>query len=94
MMEPTFFLSHFVVCPDSNSQVRSKSKEKNQTVIAATISVLEPMGHEMIVTCDSSAGEIVGKYTDKEVLEVGQEIYFELNRENTHFFDQKGLRLE
>ena len=71
-----------------------KSKEKNQTVIAATISVLEPMGHEMIVTCDSSAGEIVGKYTDKEVLEVGQEIYFELNRENTHFFDQKGLRLE
>ena len=52
------------------------------------------MGHEIIVTCDSPAGEIIGKYTDKEKLEVGQDIIFELNKESIHFFNENGELVE
>ena len=80
--------------PEHMSLKPKQKKTPNKSFIEAKISVLEPMGHEIIVTCDSSAGEIIGKYTGKEKLEVGQDIIFELNKESIHFFNENGELVE
>lgn len=80
--------------PEHMSLKTKQKKIPNKSFIEAKISVLEPMGHEIIVTCDSPAGEIIGKYTDKEKLEVGQDIIFELNKESIHFFNENGELVE
>ena len=62
--------------------------------LSAEISVMEPMGHETVVTCEGVGGEIIGKYMGEEVLSVGQNIYFEIKPERVHFFDMNtGVRL-
>jgi multiple sugar transport system ATP-binding protein len=74
--------------PEHMELKTEKSSKGITTVLDAKVSVLEPMGHEVIVTCDSNIGEVIGKYTDNTKLKVGQTIHFEFKKENIHFFDE------
>ena len=74
--------------PEHMELKTEKSSKAVTTVLDAKVAVLEPMGHEVIVTCDSNIGEVIGKYTDNTKLKVGQTIHFEFKKENIHFFDE------
>ena len=74
--------------PEHMELKTEKSSKLINTVLDAKVSVLEPMGHEVIVTCDSNIGEVIGKYTGNTKLNVGQTIHFEFKKENIHFFDE------
>ncbi|MGA1136863.1 MAG: hypothetical protein ACO30K_11610, partial [bacterium] len=61
----------------------------------AQISVVEPMGHETILTCETAFGEITGKYTGARKLSPTQLVHFHVNKEKLHYFDaETGKRLE
>jgi len=81
--------------PEHMELKTEKSSKEINTVLDAKISVLEPMGHEVIVTCDSNIGEVIGKYTGNTKLKVGQTVHFEFKKENIHFFDDNsGKRID
>ena len=80
--------------PEHMELKTEKSSKEITTVLDAKVAVLEPMGHEVIVTCDSNIGEVIGKYTGNTKLKVGQKIHFEFKKENIHFFDEnRGKRV-
>jgi len=62
--------------------------------IAGSITVVEPMGHETVLTCDAGFGEIVGKYEGERRFQPGETAKFHIRADRLHYFDLKtGLRI-
>ena len=62
--------------------------------IGAHITVIEPMGHETVLTCDAGFGEIVGKYEGEDRFKPGDAANFHIRADRLHYFDlDTGLRI-
>ena len=62
--------------------------------ISGQISVIEPMGHETVLTCDAGFGEIVGKYDGDKRFQPGQTAHFHIRADLLHYFDlETGIRI-
>jgi ABC-type sugar transport system ATPase subunit len=62
--------------------------------ISAHITVIEPMGHETVLTCDAGFGEIVGKYEGEDRFKPGDAANFHIRADRLHYFDlDTGLRI-
>lgn len=62
--------------------------------ISADITVIEPMGHETVLTCDAGFGEIVGKYEGEDRFKPGDAANFHIRADRLHYFDlDTGLRI-
>ncbi|MDA9929792.1 sn-glycerol-3-phosphate ABC transporter ATP-binding protein UgpC [Alphaproteobacteria bacterium] len=71
------------------------ARPKLALALSATSSVIEPMGHETIVTCAADFGEITIKITEEIKPTVGQSIPFHVSADKVHFFHgETGQRLD
>ena len=67
---------------------------KGNISISGDITVVEPMGHETVLTCDGGFGEIVGKYEGEKHFRPGETVQFHIRTDRLHFFDlETGVRL-
>jgi len=67
---------------------------KDHISISGDISVVEPMGHETVLTCDGGFGEIVGKYEGEKRFRPGESVHFHIRSDRLHYFDlETGRRL-
>ena len=81
--------------PEHMEVAETLDHSEEQILIDAQISVVEPMGHETILTCETSFGEITGKYTGDRKLIPTQLLQFQVNKKKLHYFDvQNGKRLQ
>ncbi|MGB2027647.1 MAG: ABC transporter ATP-binding protein [Candidatus Puniceispirillaceae bacterium] len=80
--------------PEHMQLAKSGTPPKGHVSISGRISVIEPMGHETVLTCDAGFGEIVGKYEGDSRFQPGQTAHFHIRADLLHYFDLKtGLRL-
>ena len=62
--------------------------------IAGAITVVEPMGHETVLTCDAGFGELVGKVEGEKRFHPGEMVNFHIRADRLHYFELKtGLRI-
>ncbi|MDG1937184.1 MAG: sn-glycerol-3-phosphate ABC transporter ATP-binding protein UgpC [Paracoccaceae bacterium] len=67
---------------------------KGHVCVNARIKVVEPMGHETVLTCNAAFGEIVGKCEGDKQFQVGEDIHFQIRSDHLHYFDfTTGLRI-
>ena len=67
---------------------------RGHVLIAGSITVVEPMGHETVLTGDAGFGEIVGKYEGERRFQPGETVNFHIRADRLHYFDLKtGLRI-
>ena len=80
---------------DLIANVDNQKKRKKELIIKAQVSVSEPMGHETLLLCETSYGEITGKMDSNIVLPSNNLISFNVNSDKIHVFDERsGNRLE
>ena len=80
--------------PEHMMLAKDAKPASGHILISAHITVIEPMGHETVLTCDASFGEIVGKYNSEDRLKPGDEANFRIRADRLHYFDlETGLRL-
>jgi multiple sugar transport system ATP-binding protein len=80
--------------PEHMMLAKSAKPASGHILISAHITVIEPMGHETVLTCDASFGEIVGKYNSEDRFKPGDEANFRIRADRLHYFDlETGLRL-
>ena len=60
---------------------------KDHIIISGDIKVVEPMGHETVLTCDGGFGEIVGKYQGEKHFCPGERVHFHIRKDRLHYFD-------
>ena len=81
--------------PEHMQLASTTTKPKSAISVSVTPSVIEPMGHETIVTCNAPFGEITSRITEEVKLRVGRELQFHVASDKLHFFDDKtGKRME
>ena len=78
--------------------VTSKKSVKSHNIIEldAEISVIEPMGHETVVICDSYYGELTGKVESNSKLKENMTVKINVGLEKVYLFDknsEKNLNL-
>ena len=67
---------------------------KGHISISGNITVVEPMGHETVLTCDGGFGEIVGKYEGDKHFRPGESVQFHIRTDRLHYFDlSTGIRI-
>ena len=67
---------------------------KGHITISGDIKVIEPMGHETLLTCAGGFGEIVGKYEGEKNFLPGESIHFHIRTDRLHYFDlETGIRI-
>jgi multiple sugar transport system ATP-binding protein len=67
---------------------------KGHISISGDITVVEPMGHETVLTCDGGFGEIVGKYEGEKHFRPGESVHFHIRTDRLHYFDlEVGIRI-
>ena len=67
---------------------------KGHISVGGEIKVVEPMGHETLLTCDGGFGEMVGKYEGEKHFLPSESIYFHIRTDRLHFFDlESGIRI-
>jgi len=71
--------------------VTSQNSGKNDNIIGldAEISVIEPMGHETVVICDSNYGELTGKVESNSKLKENMAVKLNVSLEKVYLFDKK-----
>ena len=71
--------------------VTSKKSVKSHNIIEldAEISVIEPMGHETVVICDSYYGELTGKVESNSKLKENMTVKINVSLEKVYLFDKK-----
>ena len=71
--------------------VTSKNSGENDNIIGldAEISVIEPMGHETVVICESSYGELTGKVESNSKLKENMAVKLNVSFEKVYLFDKK-----
>tara|TARA_B100000965_G_scaffold262503_1_gene221446 strand:- start:36 stop:620 length:585 start_codon:yes stop_codon:yes gene_type:complete len=83
--------------PEDISVTNKKlTNSKDDIEIDAEISVIEPMGHETVVICESNYGEITGKVESNTNLKEGMNVKLSVCQDNIYLFDknsQKNLSL-
>ena len=83
--------------PEDISVTNKKpTNSKDDIEIDAEISVIEPMGHETVVICESNYGEITGKVESNTNLKESMNVKLRVCQDNVYFFDkdsQKNLSL-
>ena len=69
----------------------SKKSNKSHNIIEldAEISVIEPMGHETVVICDSNYGELTGKVESNRKLKENMTVKINVGLEKVYLFDKK-----
>jgi multiple sugar transport system ATP-binding protein len=58
----------------------------------ATIRLVEPTGHESIVTLDIDGQKAIARAAGDTTLRMGETVRFDLRRDRLHFFDREGGR--
>ena len=67
---------------------------KGNISISGDITVVEPMRHETVLTCDGGFGEIVGKYEGEKHFRLGETVQFHIRPDKLHYFDlSTGIRI-
>ena len=67
---------------------------KGHISISGNITVVEPMGHETVLTCEGGFGEIVGKYEGDKHFRPGESAQFHIRTDRLHYFDLlTGIRI-
>ena len=83
--------------PEDISVTNKKpTNSKDDIEIDAEISVIEPMGHETVVICESNYGEITGKVESNTNLKESMNVKLRVCQDNIYLFDknsQKNLSL-
>ena len=65
-----------------------KSKMKDSIELDAEISVIEPMGHETVVICDSNYGELTGKVESSHTLKENMNVKLIIKEDKIYQFDK------
>ena len=73
---------------DISLNLDKKSKMKNTIELDAEISVIEPMGHETVVICDSNYGELTGKVESSHTLKENMNVKLIIKEEKIYQFDK------
>ena len=67
---------------------------KGHISISGNITIVEPMGHETVLTCDGGFGEIVGKYEGEKLFRPRESVHFHIRTDRLRYFDlETGIRL-
>ena len=61
---------------------------KDTIELDAEISVIEPMGHETVVICDSNYGELTGKVDSSHSLKENMNVKLIIKEEKIYQFDK------
>ena len=61
---------------------------KDSIELDAEISVIEPMGHETVVICDSNYGELTGKVESSHTLKENMNVKLIIKEEKIYQFDK------
>ena len=73
---------------DISVNLDKKSKMKDSIELDAEISVIEPMGHETVVICDSNYGELTGKVESSHTLKENMKVKLIIKEEKIYQFDK------
>ena len=73
---------------DISVNLDNKSKMKDSIELDAEISVIEPMGHETVVICDSNYGELTGKVESSHTLKENMNVKLIIQEEKIYQFDK------
>ena len=73
---------------DISVNLDKKSKMKDSIELDAEISVIEPMGHETVVICDSNYGELTGKVESSHSLKENMNVKLIIKEEKIYQFDK------
>ena len=85
---------HLGFRPEHMQLADAAKPPKGHISISGDITVVEPMGHETVLTCDGGFGEIVGKYEGDKQFRPGDSVHFHIRTDRLHFFDlETGVRL-
>ena len=85
---------HLGFRPEHMNLADAAKPPKGHISISGNITVVEPMGHETVLTCDGGFGEIVGKYEGEKHFWPGETVQFHIRTDRLHFFDlETGVRL-
>ena len=80
--------------PEHMMLAKAAKSASGHISISAHITVIEPMGHETVLTCDAGFGEIVGKYEGEDRFKPGDAANFHIRADRLHYFDlDTGLRI-
>jgi multiple sugar transport system ATP-binding protein len=80
--------------PEHMQLADSATPAKGHVSISGQISVVEPMGHETVLTCDADFGEMVGKYEGERRFRPGDAVHFHIRTDRLHYFDlETGIRI-
>ena len=85
---------HLGFRPEHMQLADAAKPPKGHISISGDITVVEPMGHETVLTCDGGFGEIVGKYEGDKQFRPRDSVHFHIRTDRLHFFDlETGVRL-
>ena len=85
---------HLGFRPEHMQLADAAKTPKGHISISGNITVVEPMGHETVLTCDGGFGEIVGKYEGDKHLQPGDIVHFHIRTDRLHYFDlETGIRI-
>ena len=85
---------HLGFRPEHMQLADAAKPPKGHISISGDITVVEPMGHETVLTCDGGFGEIVGKYEGEQHFQPSDSVHFHIRTDRLHYFDlETGVRL-
>jgi multiple sugar transport system ATP-binding protein len=85
---------HLGFRPEHMQLAGAAKPPKDHISISADVTVVEPMGHETVLTCDGGFGEIVGKYEGDKHFRPSDSVHFHIRTDRLHYFDvETGIRL-
>jgi len=80
--------------PEHMQLAETARPPRDHISIAGQISVVEPMGHETVLTFDGGFGEIVGRYEGETRFQPGETVHFHIRTDRLHYFDlDTGVRI-
>ena len=74
---------------DMIADFEDKKNKKNTFSLSASISLIEPMGHETILLCESDLGDIVGKVDSDLVVHDSDKVKFNVDLRKIYVFDKR-----
>ncbi len=85
---------HLGFRPEHMQLAGAAEPPKDHISISGDITVVEPMGHETVLTCNGGFGEIVGKYEGEKHFRPGESVHFNIRTDRLHYFDlSTGIRI-
>ena len=78
---------HLGFRPEHMQLADAAKPPKGHISISGDITVVEPMGHQTVLTCDGGFGEIVGRYEGDKHFQPGDSVHFHIRMDRLHYFD-------